>query len=52
MKKVTSEISGTVFSLPWIVAKAGGMINADKRKYLHYPSGPYYTKLLADPALP
>ena len=25
MKKVTSEISGTVFSLPWLVAKDQGL---------------------------
>ena len=29
MKKVTSEISGTVFSLPWLVAKDHGLFEAE-----------------------
>ena len=29
MKKVTSEISGTVFSLPWLVAKDQGLFEAE-----------------------
>ena len=29
MKKVTSEISGTVFSLPWLVAKDRGLFEAE-----------------------
>lgn len=29
MKKVTSEISGTVFSLPWLVAKDYGLFEAE-----------------------
>ena len=29
MKKVTSEISSTVFSLPWLVAKDHGLFEAE-----------------------
>lgn len=29
MKKVVSEISGTVFSLPWLVAKDYGLFEAE-----------------------
>ena len=29
MKKVTSEISGTVFSLPWLVAEDRGLFEAE-----------------------
>ena len=29
MKKVTSEISGIVFSLPWLVAKDHGLFEAE-----------------------
>ena len=29
MKKVVSEISGTVFSLPWLVAKEHGLFEAE-----------------------
>ena len=29
MKKVVSEISGTVFSLPWIIAKDNGLFEAE-----------------------
>ena len=29
MKKVVSEISGTVFSLPWLIAKDYGLFEAE-----------------------
>ncbi len=29
MKKVVSEISGTVFSLPWLIAKNHGLFEAE-----------------------
>jgi NitT/TauT family transport system substrate-binding protein len=29
MKKVVSEISGTVFSLPWLIAKDHGLFEAE-----------------------
>ena len=29
MKKVVSEISGTVFSLPWLIAKDQGLFEAE-----------------------
>jgi NitT/TauT family transport system substrate-binding protein len=29
MKKVVSEISGTVFSLPWLIAKDHGLFQAE-----------------------
>jgi NitT/TauT family transport system substrate-binding protein len=29
MKKVASEISGTVFSLPWLIAKDHGLFEAE-----------------------
>ena len=29
MKKVVSEISGTVFSLPWMIAKDHGLFEAE-----------------------
>ena len=29
MRKVVSEISGTVFSLPWIIAKDNGLFEAE-----------------------
>ena len=29
MKKVVSEISGTVFSLPWLVAKDNGLFETE-----------------------
>jgi NitT/TauT family transport system substrate-binding protein len=29
MKKVVSEISGTVFSLPWLIAKDHGFFEAE-----------------------
>jgi len=29
MKKVVSEVSGTVFSLPWLIAKDHGLFEAE-----------------------
>jgi NitT/TauT family transport system substrate-binding protein len=29
MKKVVSEVSGTVFSLPWLIAKDNGLFEAE-----------------------
>jgi NitT/TauT family transport system substrate-binding protein len=43
MKKVVSEISGTVFSLPWLIAKDCGLFEAegiDMEFVRATPSGP------------
>jgi hypothetical protein len=45
MATIVNEVSGILFSLPWLVARDEGLcikegavrlINADKRAYLHY----------------
>lgn len=46
MNKVVSEISGTIFSLPWLVAKDEGLFDAEgiQMEFIHSRSSGVVTR--------